>query len=140
MSEPDGAVPRGLRSTYASSSWRAGRPAASAALAVLTLTAADTRADEKLVALGRHLAQECATCHKPDGTSKAIPTIVGLEVDYFVQTMGFYKDGARNNPAMVSVAQSLDEQQVKALALYFAALPKPGAAAPSTQAAAKKKP
>jgi cytochrome c553 len=39
--------------------------------------------------------------------------------------MAWYKDGARPNPAMRSVAGSLDDQQTEALALYFASLPKP---------------
>jgi len=105
---------------------------------MLDAAATSVRADEKRLALGRHLAQECTTCHKPDGTNKAIPTIVGLEVDYFEQTMDFYKSGARNNPAMVSVAQSLDAEQVKALALYFASLSKPGGAPLPTIVSKKK--
>jgi cytochrome c553 len=82
-------------------------------------------ADEILEALGRQLAQECTPCHRLDGVDAGIPPIVGLDPGYFVETMSFYKTGQRNNPAMVSVAQSLDDRQIKALALYFAALPKP---------------
>ena len=51
--------------------------------------------------------------------------------------MKFYKDGARTNPVMVSVAGSLNDQQVKALATYFGSLPKPSPR-PSTPAADKK--
>ena len=80
-------------------------------------------ADPKLMAYGKHLSQECTTCHRRDGTSSAIPSIVGLEVDYFVDTMKFYKNGMRDNPAMVSVAAMLNEDQFKALALYFGSLP-----------------
>lgn len=97
-----------------------------AVLAAFMSLSSPALADAKLQALGRHLAQECTTCHKPDGANAAIPPLAGLEVDYFVQTMNFYKDGARNNPVMVSVAQSLDPEQIKALALYFASLPVAG--------------
>jgi cytochrome c553 len=88
-----------------------------------------------LKALGQHLAQECTPCHRLDGADTGIPSIIGLEPHYFIETMSFYKNGQRNNPAMVSVAQSLDDRQIKALALYFAALPQPGAPpAPGTKA------
>ena len=116
------------------------RCAGSAVIALAACTSAVTplHADDKIVALGRHLARECTSCHKPDGTNKTIPPLIGLEVDYFERTMGYYKDGVRNNPAMVSVAQSLDAHQIKALALYFASQPAPGAA-PTTPVAVKKR-
>jgi cytochrome c553 len=82
-------------------------------------------ADENLRALGRQLAQECTPCHRLDGVHAGIPVIVGLDTGSFVEAMSLYKSGQRNNPVMVSVAQSLDDRQIKALALYFAALPKP---------------
>ena len=93
-------------------------------------------ADPRLMAYGKHLSQECTTCHRRDGTSSAIPSIIGLEVDYFVDTIKFYQNGTRDNPAMVSVAKALNEEQLKALALYFGSLtPAPKAAT----APAKKK-
>jgi cytochrome c553 len=86
-----------------------------------------------LKALGQHLAQECTPCHRLDGQDSGIPPIAGLAPEYFIETMSFYKNGQRNNPAMVSVAQSLDDRQIKALAQYFATLPQPEAPpAPST--------
>lgn len=92
------------------------------------------RADPKLLAYGQHLSQECTTCHRKDGSEgRGIPSIIGLEVDYFVTTMKFYQSGARDNPAMVSVAKTLDEDALKALAIYF------GSLKPAPKAAAKKK-
>jgi cytochrome c553 len=87
--------------------------------------AADDEA--KLRAYGRHLAQECTSCHRIDGAHRGIPSIIGLNADQFAATMKFYQTGARSNPVMVSVAKSLDDQQVRALALYFASLAKPSA-------------
>lgn len=94
----------------------------------------DARAQDadRLVRLGKHLAQECTTCHRIDGVDNGIPAIVGMDARAFTETMGYYRDGQRNNPAMVSVAGSLDDEQVRALALYFGQLPK-------TQPAARKK-
>jgi cytochrome c553 len=51
--------------------------------------------------------------------------------------MRFYRDGARANPVMVSVAGSLNDEQIKALATYFGSLPKPSPRA-SPPAADKK--
>jgi cytochrome c553 len=107
------------------------RPIVLAGAAVAIAFALEPLAAEEnindLKALGRHLAQECTPCHRLDGADTGIPTIIGLEPDYFIETMSFYKNGRRNNPAMVSVAQSLDDRQIKALALYFATLRQPGA-------------
>jgi cytochrome c553 len=81
--------------------------------------------DPKLKAYGEHLARECTACHRLDGVDNGIPSIVGWPADTFISTMKFYADGARTNPVMVSVAGSLTEKQLEALALFFASVPKP---------------
>ena len=83
--------------------------------------------DPKLLAYGRHLSSECSSCHRSDGADNGIPSITGWDSETFVATLNFYRDGARLNPAMVSVAQSLDDQQMQALAAYYSSLPKPTA-------------
>ena len=80
--------------------------------------------DAKARSYGRHLAQECTGCHRIDGTDNGIPSIVGWDADRFARTLEFYRTGERTNPVMVSVAKSLDEAQVRALAAYYASLPK----------------
>jgi cytochrome c553 len=50
---------------------------------------------------------------------------VGWDAERFTTTLRFYQAGARTNPVMVSVARSLDEDQVAALAAYYGSLPKP---------------
>ena len=80
--------------------------------------------DARTLALGRHLARECTSCHRIDGVDNGIPSITGWATDDFVTTMGFYRTGARPNQAMVSVAQSLSDEDVKALATYYGSLPK----------------
>jgi cytochrome c553 len=92
------------------------------------LTAPMTRAfaadDTKLLAYGKHLSAECSGCHRIDGVDNGIPSITGwVQVD-FIATIGFFKEGSRQNPAMTSVARSLDDEQVKALAAYYGSLPK----------------
>lgn len=95
-----------------------------------TLAAAD---GAKLIRYGEHLSQECTTCHRRDGVDNGIPSILGMRVEEFVETLKHYQSGARDNAAMVSVAQSLDEDQMKALAAYFATLTPAGAAATASQ-------
>ncbi len=82
------------------------------------------KSNDYLLRLGEHLAQECTSCHRIDGKDDGIPSIVGLETEYFVNSLTFYRDRERTNPIMVSVAESLDEEQIEALALYFGSLGK----------------
>lgn len=82
--------------------------------------------DPRQIAYGKHLSQECTGCHRLDGAADGIPSIVGWPADALAATLKFYQTGARSNPVMVSVATSLDEKQIDALAAYFASLPKPG--------------
>jgi cytochrome c553 len=52
--------------------------------------------------------------------------------------MGLYRTGQRTNPAMVSVAQSLDDIQIRALAAYFGSLAKSGSNAVAIPGKAKR--
>lgn len=81
--------------------------------------------DPKVIAYGQHLSGECTSCHRIDGTDNGIPSIVGWDRSEFAATMAFYRDGQRKNPAMQSVAQSLDDAQIAALAAYFGGIEKP---------------
>jgi cytochrome c553 len=84
-----------------------------------------TGAEEaKLRAYGQHLAWECASCHRSDGLSNGIPSIVRWPTETFIATINLYRDGSRTNPVMVSVARSLNDRQIEALAVFFASLPK----------------
>jgi cytochrome c553 len=93
--------------------------------ASLGTTVATQGADEaKLRSYGQHLSQECTSCHRVDGIDNGIPSITGWPVDIFMRTLKFYQEGARTNPVMVSVAKSLDDDQVRALALYWSSVPR----------------
>jgi cytochrome c553 len=76
----------------------------------------------KTLAYGAHLAQECTGCHRRDGTDNGIVSIIGMKADVFIETFKYYQTGARTNQVMVSVAQSLDEAQIEALATFYASL------------------
>jgi cytochrome c553 len=79
--------------------------------------------DAKLMSYGRHLSGECTTCHRMDGADSGIPSIVGWPAEDLVATLKLYRDGQRTNPVMVSVASSLSDEQMQALAAYLASLP-----------------
>lgn len=99
--------------------------AAPLALALLASGPGVAADEAKILAYGRHLAQECTACHRLDGVDNGIPSIAGWDAENFAKTLRLYKDGVRTNPVMVSVAQSLDDDQVKALAAYWSSLPRP---------------
>ncbi|MDX2290205.1 MAG: hypothetical protein NW217_15475 [Hyphomicrobiaceae bacterium] len=78
--------------------------------------------EEQLRAYGEHLASECTSCHRIDGKETGIPSIVGWDEEQFVSALTAYKRGARQNQAMISVAKSLEDDQMNALAVYFGSL------------------
>lgn len=68
-------------------------------------------------------AAACAACHGPNGVSEnpMYPSLAGQYQDYLVVAMKAYKSGARKNPVMAGMAAPLSDQDIKALAAYFAA-------------------
>ena len=86
---------------------------------------AATADEARLKSYGRHLAQECTGCHRIDGVDNGIPSILGWDAERFVTTLKFYQTRERPNPVMVSVAKSLDDEQLAALAAYYGSLPRP---------------
>ncbi len=76
-------------------------------------------------ALGRHLAGECVTCHPRDNRPVGIPAIFGWPPDQFIAVLKSYKAKERPNPVMQSIAASLSEEEMAALAAYFATLKPP---------------
>ena len=97
-----------------------------AALALLALgTSAAAEEGGALLAYGRHLARECTSCHRPGGEGSAIPPIAGKAAAELIELLRSYREGRKSNPVMVSVAKSLDEDEMAALAAYFASLPRP---------------
>lgn len=97
----------------------------SGAALALVWFAVPTQADE-LREYGEYLAGECVACHRLDGADKGIPSIIGWDPEVFVNVLKSFKTGDHGSQAMISVARSLDEEQMRALAAYFGSLkPKP---------------
>src|SRR6186997_31137 len=75
--------------------------------------------------LGRYLSSECMTCH---GTAKAdstIPNIFGLSQAHFTDVIKAYRAKTLPNPIMQTIAGRLNDEDIAALALYFATARKP---------------
>lgn len=72
-------------------------------------------------AYGEYLANECLTCHQAHGSSKGIPPITGWPEQQFVLAMHAYKQKLRPNPVMQMMAGRLADEEIAALAAYFAA-------------------
>lgn len=74
------------------------------------------------MALGEYLSAECVTCHQLSGSvAGGVPAIVGLPEQAFVDALEAYKTGKRDNPVMRNIAARLSQDDMAALAAYFAA-------------------
>lgn len=71
---------------------------------------------------GEYLATECTTCHQRDGSALGIPSITHWPEDRFVVAMHAYKQGLRPHQVMQTVARRLDNEEIAALARYFATI------------------
>lgn len=68
---------------------------------------------------GEFLSGQCTTCHQLSGKDQGIPAIVGWPADSFVAVMNSYKTKERENKAMQTIAASLGDEEIAALAAYF---------------------
>lgn len=68
------------------------------------------------------LAGQCTGCHGDDGASlgPASPSIGGIDKDYFIKTMQAFKNGKRHATVMGRIAKGYTDDEIKAMAGYFA--------------------
>jgi cytochrome c len=97
------------------------------ACASLTLTISSSACLAQKVDLefGRYLATECLTCHRSATVGGAIPNIFGMSEPRFTVLIKAYRDKQLPNPVMQSVASRLKDDEIDALAHYFAVTKKP---------------
>ena len=97
-------------------------------VAFLLGSAAATTPDTTILALngdpeyGEYLSGECTTCHQADGDDAGIPAITGWPEARFVLAMRDYRDKSRDHPVMQMIAARLGDEEIAALAAYFATL------------------
>lgn len=69
---------------------------------------------------GEYLSSECKTCHLASGADAGIPAITQWPEDDFVVAMHAYKRKLRPHPVMQMMASRLSNEEIAALAAYFA--------------------
>lgn len=71
----------------------------------------------------RTIASTCMSCHGPGGKSLgAIPSLAGLDKDYFVKSMKEFKAGTRTATIMKRHASGYTDAEFEAMGAYFAGL------------------
>ncbi len=71
---------------------------------------------------GKAAAAACAGCHGEQGVSgnPANPSLAGQDAQYLAAALKAYKDGARSDETMKTLAAALDDGVVKNLSAYYA--------------------
>jgi cytochrome c553 len=90
----------------------------------LNLTPAAATAQRGDATLGKTKAAACAGCHGAEGVSLNLPgpSLAGQNAAYFVDALKAYTTGARDNPMMSALAQSISSEDSEHLAAYFSGL------------------
>jgi len=71
-------------------------------------------------AYGEYLSSECTACHQVSGAANGIPSITNWPEEDFVIAMHAYKSGRREHNVMQMMAGRLGDEEIAALAAYFA--------------------
>lgn len=103
---------------HAEADAHAGPTSSSAGLPSGNIAAGEKLATTKREATG----QSCIDCHGADGNAPIDPTYPKLAdqyADYLAQALQAYRNGKREHALMSSQAQSLTDQQIADLSVYF---------------------
>ncbi len=92
--------------------------------AVLLISTPAPAAD---IAAGKTLGEGCNGCHGVDGVSQtALVASLAGQSDEFVQwQLVYFRSGVRKSEVMNPIAEALDNEQIRNLGAYYAALPPP---------------
>jgi len=71
---------------------------------------------------GEYLSAECTACHLKDGTANGIPSITNWPEEDFVAALHAYKVKLRPHPVMQMMAGRLSNEEIAALAAYYATI------------------
>ncbi len=80
------------------------------------------RFDKTTIAVGQSSSRPCDSCHGNDGNSTraGVPSLAGLQPEYFTKALNAYFSGERSDPIMSVFKESLDRQEIKTMAAYYA--------------------
>jgi sulfide dehydrogenase cytochrome subunit len=91
-------------------------------LALLAGAVSDAVAQQPDLNLGRDLAAACANCHGTNGASRAgMPGLAGRDPSELARLMRDFRSGKRPATVMHQIAKGYSDEQVAAIAAYFAA-------------------
>ncbi|GAA0842369.1 c-type cytochrome [Marinobacter szutsaonensis] len=88
----------------------------------------------QLAAQGDGSGAPCLACHGADGSGNnagGFPRLAGLDATYLTSQMLAYNNGGRISPVMQPNIDNFDEQQIRDLAAYYAAMPIPETTTPA---------
>jgi len=76
------------------------------------------------VSLGKKKSATCSLCHGSNGisTKDNYPNLAGQKEAYLVKALTDFRDGARKDPLMSSIAKALSDDDINNLAAYFNSL------------------
>jgi cytochrome c553 len=73
---------------------------------------------------GRDLAASCGICHGTNGRNAGgMPNLAGQSKEALAEHLRSFRDGKRPATLMHQIAKGLTEQQIEAVAAYWAAQP-----------------
>jgi len=81
-------------------------------------------ADAADIAAGKEKAELCAACHGEAGISQTenIPSLAGQQDQFIQWQLVFFRSGARKNEQMQPIVEQLENEDIRNLGAYFAAL------------------
>lgn len=114
---------------------------AAVALALLAATSSLASAQAKKkptpaasAGYGQRFAESCAVCHGANGRSDmaGVPVLAGQPSMYVLTQLFLFREGRRKNEAMVALAKTMKDADLKGFAAYIDTLPPVPAPAPAT--------
>jgi len=75
---------------------------------------------------GEMAAQTCAGCHGTQGyiENSAFMPLAGMSEEHFINAMNAFADGSRPSTLMGTIALGFSDDEIRAMAEYFAQFPK----------------
>jgi len=73
------------------------------------------------------IAATCAVCHGDNGisTNELWPNLAGQQAGYLAEQITAYREKTRDVPSMWAAVKDLSDEEVKAIASYYSAMPRP---------------
>lgn len=79
--------------------------------------------DQNMAKAGKEKFSMCAGCHGAEAKGRSMfPRLAGQHPAYIVKQLHMFKDGSRKGGPMSSMAASLSDQDIKAIAAYLGTL------------------